>query len=356
VALMARIPDHPLIRAHCTRPPEWRRNPTTGEWVIMAPERAGKPDFNEPRPEAPPEPIEECPFCEGNERHTDPELLSFREAGTQPNGPGWRVRVVPNAYAAVKYPEPAAPAGVGDSFFQRASGVGRHELFIECPQHEINLTKLPVEQVREVVQAWRERLLDASRDPNLGYAQLFKNHGPDAGASVPHAHSQMIATPMIPVALHEELEFAQHYHHVHGGCVYCELLRREFVSRERVVFESTCFAVISAYAARQPFECWIVPKQHQSQLESISTAEADELGTVLWTLLGNLISVLDGPSYNLVFHSGPFHQASQPHYHWHVEVLPRLMQLAGYEWGTGAHVNPVLPEDAAAVLRETEIM
>lgn len=354
---MARVPDHPLIRSHCTQPPEWRRNPTTGEWVIMAPERSGKPDLNEPRPEPLP-PDEACPFCEGQEHNTASELLAFREAGTQPNGPGWRVRVVPNAYAAVRHYEPdlepAAQARENDGFYQRAHGFGRHELFIECPQHETNLANLPVEQVREVVQAWRQRLLDASRDPNLGYAQLFKNHGPDAGASVPHAHSQMIATPMIPIALHEELEFAQHYHHVHGGCVYCELLRRENASKERLVFETTGFAIISAYAARQPFECWIVPRQHQSQLESISTADADELGTVIWTLLRKLISVLEGPSYNLVFHSGPFHQASLPHYHWHVEVLPRLMQLAGYEWGTGAHVNPVLPEDAAAVLREIQ--
>lgn len=347
---MARIPDHPSIRAHVTQAPEWRRNPTTGEWVIMAPERSGKPDLNEPRPEPPPEPIEECPFCSGNERYTSDELLAFREPGTRPNQPGWRVRVIHNAYAAVKNTGNADPHG--DGFYQRANGFGRHELFIECPQHETNLASLSVEQIREVVQAWRERLLDASRDPNLGYAQLFKNHGPDAGASVPHAHSQMIATPMIPIAIHEELEFAQHYHHVHGGCVYCELLRREIAAKGRVVFETAAFVVISAYAARQPFECWIVPKSHQSQMELISPAEADEFGTVLWSLLQKLVAVLEGPSYNLVFHSGPFRQGSLPYYHWHVEVLPRMMQLAGFEWGTGAHVNPVLPEDAAAILRD----
>ena len=346
---MARIPDHPSIRAHCTQPSEWRRNPTTGEWVIVAPERSAKPDFNDPRIE-PTLPDEPCPFCVGEEHNTGPELLVFREPGSTPNGPGWRVRVVPNAYAAVKNTGSADPHG--DGFYLRANGVGRHELFIECPQHETNLARLPVEQVREVVQAWRERLLDASRDPNLKYAQLFKNHGPDAGASVPHAHSQMIATPMIPVALHEELEFAQHYHHVHGGCVYCELLRRENATGDRLIFQTGAFAVISAYAARQPFESWIVPKVHHSQMESISPIEADELGTVLWTLLRRMVAALEGPSYNLVFHGGPFHQAPLAHYHWHIEVLPRLMQLAGFEWGTGAHVNPVLPEDAATVLRD----
>ncbi len=349
---MARIPDHPSIRAHWTRPPEWRRNPTTGAWVIVSPERSAKPDLNEPRVD-PAAPAEPCPFCEGQEHNTTGELLAFREPDSPPNGPGWRVRVVPNAYAAVKNSGRADPHG--DGFYLRANGVGRHELFIECPQHETDLALLPVEQVREVVQAWRLRLIDAGRDPELKYAQLFKNHGPDAGASVPHAHSQMIATPMIPVALHKELEFAQHYHHVHGGCVYCELLRREKAAGERLIFETDGFAVISAYASRQPFETWVVPKSHHSQMESISAREADELGSVLWTLLRKMVTALEGPSYNLVFHSGPFHEAP-PHYHWHIEVLPRLMQLAGFEWGTGAHVNPVLPEDAAAVLRETDIL
>ena len=347
---MARIPDHPSIRAHCTRPSEWRQNPTTGDWVVIAPVRSAKPDLNEPKPE-PPAATEDCPFCAGQEHQTSEELLAFRETGLLANGPSWRVRVVPNAYAAVSHAGNADVEGQG--LFKRANGFGRHELFIECPHHETNLARLSVQQVREVVLAWRDRLIDASRSPELKYAQLFKNHGPDAGASVPHAHSQMIASPLIPAVLQKELDFAHHYFREHNRCIYCDLLLREKASGDRQVFETNEYSVISAYAARQPFETWIVPKLHHSQMESIARPEADALGTVLWTLLQVLVTALEEPSYNLVFHSGPFHQAPLPHYHWHVEVLPRMMQLAGYEWGTGAHVNPVLPEDAATVLRQT---
>src|SRR5262249_1931315 len=155
------------------------------------------------------------------------------------------------------------------------------ELFLECPRHETNLTRLDVEQVRRVVRVWRERLRDASQDPNLQYAQLFKNHGADAGASVAHAHSQMIATPMLPATARDELDFASRFQEEHNACVYCELLRREQIDGTRSIFESGGFAVCSAYAARQPFETWIVPKTHHSQFEMIVDADADELGSVL---------------------------------------------------------------------------
>ena len=348
---MARIPSHPKIASHFKHPPEWRQNPTTGEWVIMAPERAGRPMSSLRGPYSPAGADDSCPFCAGHEWRTPPELLAYRNEGREPNGPGWRVRVVPNSFAAVH--KHGNPAIQGDGFFLRADGVGRHELFIECPHHETNLAELPVEHIREVVQAWRDRLLDARRDPHLLYAQLFKNHGPDAGASVPHAHSQLIATPMVPITLREEIDFAERYFKMQGECIYCSLIHREKVEAIREVHETANYVAIAAYAARQPFETWIIPKRHHSQFELCHKEEADDLGTILWTLLKKMQNALDGPSYNLVFHSGPFHQAPLPYYHWHVEVLPRLTQLAGYEWGTGSHVNPILPEDAAAILYET---
>jgi UDPglucose--hexose-1-phosphate uridylyltransferase len=328
-------------------------NPVTGEWVIIAPERSARPILIATASTESSNPSESCPFCAGQEWQTPPELNAYREAHSTPNGPGWRVRVVPNSFAAVK-PE-LDPQPTDDGFYFRAAGSGRHELFVECPQHEANLAHLSVEHVRQVARMWRERLEEASRDPKLHYAQLFKNHGGDAGASVEHAHSQMIATPMIPAIVREEVRFAQEFFERHGECCYCELLRRERSDGSREVSESAGFAAFTAYAGRQPFETWIVPKTHASHLERITVVEADDLGGMLWTILRKLDAALDGPAYNLVFHTAPFHEPSLPYYHWHVEVLPRLTQLAGYEWGTGSHLNPVMPEDAAQVLRETVI-
>jgi UDPglucose--hexose-1-phosphate uridylyltransferase len=193
---------------------------------------------------------------------------------------------------------------------------------------------------------------DAASDSALKYAQLFKNHGPESGASVEHAHSQLIALPRLPVAIVKELSFAARFHEERGDCVYCELLRRERADGSRLVMDSDHFSVLAAYAARQPFELWVLPKAHQSQFELITPAEVVDLGTVLRTILRKMESALEDPSYNLVFHGGPLDEAPLPHYHWHIEILPRLTQLAGFEWGTGAYVSPVLPEDAALVLRE----
>jgi len=349
VALMARGEPHPAIVRSFTRPPEWRMNPATGEWVIVAPERSARPMMppEEPGPDQPPD---YCPFCEGHEAETPPELLAVRTPGSTPNGPGWLVRAIPNSFPAVRSSGAAEP--VSDGFYYRSNGVGRHELFIESAHHEKNLARLPVEQVQRVVQVWLARLREASRDPFLYYAQLFKNHGGDAGASVEHAHSQMIATPMIPIRMREELRYAAEYHQKHRRCVYCELLARELQAGERLVADVPGFQAFVAFAGRQPYESWILPTTHGCRMDRISAPEADQLGTLLSIVLRKMDTALGGPSYNLVFHSAPFHEAPSPSYHWHVEVLPRMTQLAGYEWGSGAHINPVRPEDAAEVLRD----
>lgn len=346
---MARQQPHPLIVEHSGRPPEWRMNPTTGAWVIIAPERSARPmiqkariskcQLNEP-----------CPFCAGNEHLTPPELLEIRAVDSGPDDEGWRVRVVPNSFAAVK--DVAASVPQGDGFYTSVGAIGRHELFIECPHHESNLGRLDCRQVQEVMHAWQERMRQACDDPQLKYAQIFKNHGADAGASVEHAHSQLIATPLIPVVIREELAYALQYFERQNACVYCELLRRENDAGARLVFETDTFLAFTAYAGRQPFETWLVPKKHQSRMDRIDSTEVDDLGAILWTVLRKLDAALDEPAFNLVLHTAPFHEPVQAYYHWHVEVLPRLTQLAGYEWGTGNHVNPILPEDAATVLRE----
>ncbi len=349
---MALVPKHPAIVRSYARPPEWRMNPVTGQWVIVAPERSARPMLLDVH-EDPPAADEPCPFCAGNEQLTPSEVQAIRAPESEPNKPGWRVRAVPNSYPAVK--PFGDPGPVSNGFFQRSNGVGRHELIIECPEHQSNLASLGVNHFCEVVQLWRDRMLAARNDPNLRYGQLFKNHGSDAGASVEHAHSQLIATPMIPRTVREELRFAAKFHEEHGTCCYCELLRRERADGSRSVVEAPGFDAFTAFAGRQPFETWIVPDVHRSEFELISTTEAEHLGQILWTVLRKLDTALEGPPFNLVFHTAPFHEPPLPYYHWHVEVVPRLTQLAGYEWGSGSHINPIMPEDAAIVPRESAV-
>lgn len=349
---MARLPPHPALSRSFTRPPEWRMNPATGKWVIVAPERSARPMM--PEMEAPPKnPTESCPFCEGAEAQTPVELFAIRAEESVADGPGWRVRAVPNSFPAVRLG--GSPEQVHDGFYNYSRGVGLHELIVECPHHETNLARLTVQQVRDVVQVWRLRVGHASGVPFLRYAQLFKNHGSDAGASVEHSHSQLIATPMIPITVRDELSFALQYQQQHDTCVYCALIHRELSDGKRAIADKSSFFAFAAYAGRQPFETWILPKKHESQFAHITADEANELGTILWTVLRKIDLALGGPAYNLVFHTAPFHDSDSSHYHWHVEVLPRLTQIAGYEWGSGAHINPVLPEDAAEVLRDSAI-
>ncbi len=358
---MGRIPQHPAIIASYQRPPEWRMNPVTGEWVIVAPQRSARPMMpDRPRVQQEQTAVEPCPFCEGNEERTPVEIEAFRKEGSLPNKPGWQVRTVLNSFPAVKtdqlqsihQSQGAAEANLRDNFFQCEAGIGRHELIIECPQHEANLARMKIEQVRAVVRMWRARMLEMGRDLTIKYAQLFKNHGGKAGASVEHAHSQIIATPKVPITICNELAFAGSYLENKGACVYCDLLRHERRCRVRFIAENPGFAAVAAYAGRHPFETWIVPTEHRSQFEQISVSEINDLATLLLEVLRKMDVALSGPAYNLVFHTSPFHLPGLGYYHWRLEILPRLTQMAGFEWGSGAHINPVTPEDAALVLRE----
>ena len=323
--------------------PEWRQNPITGAWVIIAPERGTRPSESPGSPAFPPL-FESCPFCAGHEQHTPPELFAVRAAGSHVNQPGWRVRVVPNRYPAVRDFAFAPEA-------DKHAGFGKHELVIESPHHDLELAHLLPGQVQDVVTAWRERLRALSHDDRLKYAHVFKNQGTAAGASVAHCHSQIIALPFVPPFLQQELDAGQTYHARHERCIFCDLLHAERAARSRIVWESPRYLAVVAYAGRQPYETWILPRQHQCRFETINAEETAELGTMLWQVLSKLQQVIDRLSYNVILHTAPFHEGPLPHFHWHLEVLPRISQAAGFEWGTGVYINIVRPEDAAERLR-----
>jgi UDPglucose--hexose-1-phosphate uridylyltransferase len=331
--------------------PELRKDPIVGRWVIIAPERAKRPIGlkNEPAPDG----GGFCPFCEGNELSTPNEILAYRERGTKPNEKGWRVRVVPNQYPALQIEGELNKRG--DGIYDKMNGIGAHEVIIECPFHEVSMANLSEEHLREILWVYHDRLVDLKKDPRLVYGMIFKNVGLIAGASLEHSHSQLIVTPIVPVNVREEMNGAQEFFDYRGRCIYCDLIYQEIAAEKRIVVDTPSFICFTPFASRFPFETWIVPKNHNSHYENIKKNELDELGTVLKTILMKLEIALDKPSYNYIIHTSPLDSQSLPHYHWHMEIIPRMTRVAGFEWGTGFYINPVPPEDAASYLRDVEV-
>jgi UDPglucose--hexose-1-phosphate uridylyltransferase len=330
--------------------PEFRRDPISGRWVVMAPERSRRPmalEGAEPRHRVGFE-ARICPFCSGREFETPHEVFAIREAGTAPDSPGWQLRVVPNMYPAVRAVEgPSVNAGL----FQSLPGFGQHEVVIESPEHVANPALLPDDLFRDVFIAYRERVKRFAADPALQYVSVFKNVGAEAGASLGHCHSQIVAMPLIPLEIERELGASLARFHETGRCAFCELIEAELAAKVRVVAETENLVAISAYAARFSHETWVLPKTHASRYEDVNNELAAELAGLMKRLVTALDRVLAEPAYNWYLHAAPLRSEDLPHYHWHFEVMPRTARPAGLEWGTGCFVNPVLPETAAEQLR-----
>jgi UDPglucose--hexose-1-phosphate uridylyltransferase len=328
--------------------PELRKDPVVGRWVIIATEREKRPsDFrSEPQPVR----SEFCPFCEGNEDKTPPEILAYRDRQSRTNQPGWRVRVVPNKFPALQIEGNLDKRG--DGIYDRMNGIGAHEVIIETPKHEITITALSPAHVEEVLWSYRDRLVDLKKDTRFVYGLVFKNVGSAAGASLEHTHSQLIVTPTVPIAVAEEMNGSETFYKFRGRCLFCDIIDQEISVRDRIVMDDPNFLAIEPYAPRFPFETWIIPKRHSSHFENIQRFEIEGLVNVLLTVLTRLEKALSNPSYNYIIHTSPFDRSELPYYHWHLEIIPRLTRVAGFEWGTGFYINPVPPERAAEFLRE----
>jgi UDPglucose--hexose-1-phosphate uridylyltransferase len=328
--------------------PELRRDPIVGRWVIIATERARRPvDVGRVR-EAPQGGL--CPFCPGQEDKTPREVhAAGRPAGAAPNGPGWKVRVVPNRFPAlmIEGDLDREPAGIYD----RMNGIGAHEVIIETPEHGRDLANLPDADVAEVLLAFKARILDLRNDLRFRYILLFKNYGALAGATLEHPHSQLIALPVTPRHVAEEIEGARRHFEHRERCIFCDIVMQERRDRARLVFENDGFVVFAPYAPRSPFETWVVPKRHESNFEAEPRERLGQCAAALRSTLKRMAVALGDPPYNFMVHSNPLRDASSPSYHWHVEVMPALTHVAGFEWGSGFHINPVPPEEAAEFLR-----
>ena len=330
--------------------PELRKDPIHGRWVIISTERSRRPSDFVPEERRPIGGF--CPLCEGNEDRTPPEIVAFRDNGTLPNTPGWTLRVVPNKFPALRIEGELDREGEG--IYDKMNGIGAHEVVIETPRHEETLITLPLKDVKNVLLAYRERIIDLRRDQRLRYVLVFKNHGVAAGASLEHSHSQIIALPIVPKRVSEEIEGAKTYFNYKDRCVFCDIIRQELQQKRRIITENKSFVSIAPFASRFPFETWILPKTHHPSFEYTESSQYEQAAQILSDTLQRMNRVLADPPYNYVIHTSSFPEVDAEHYHWHFEIMPKLTKVAGFEWGTGFYINPTPPEEAAEYMREVK--
>ncbi len=328
---------------------ELRKDPVTGRWVIISTDRRKRPsDFR--LESVTPGPSDSCPFCEGREQMTPRELLAHRN-GSAPNGPGWSLRVVPNQFPVLRVEGTLDRQGEG--LFDKMNGIGAHEVIIETPRHEETLATMAEGDVEQVLWAFRERVQDLKQDRRFRYIIIFKNYGTAAGAHLDHSHSQLIALPIVPREVRDEIDGARTHYTAKERCVFCDIVRQETQERRRVIAENADMVAVAPYAPRFPFETWILPRRHQAAFEDAPRHEYAALGRLIGDVLRRMNRTLRTPPYNLLIHSAPLHEAvAGDFYHWHVEIIPTLTSVAGFEWATGFYYNPTSPEEAAQVLRD----
>lgn len=330
--------------------PELRKDPITDRWVIISTERGKRPVFF--TEETPPPKAGMCPLCPGNENMTPPEVYAVRPDSALPNSPNWLLRVVPNKFPALRIEGGLNKEGIG--LYDKMNGIGAHEVIIETPSHRQTLSSMNTQEIQGVFVAYRERLLDLTKDKRFKYIMIFKNYGSIAGASLDHSHSQLIALPIVPKRVSEEINGGLQYFKYKDRCIFCDIIAQEKEDNVRVVMENEKFIALSPYAARFPFEVWILPKKHEPYF--VLHEKEDNyfaICEVLSVILKKYDKILNSPPYNYIIHTTPYGNGDMPHYHWHMEIIPRLTKMAGFEWGTGFYINPTPPEEATAYLKET---
>jgi len=326
---------------------ELRKDPILGRWVAVLKE-SRLPDMYE----IPQENKEtSCVLCPGREGETPREITAIREDGV------WLARVIPNFDPVFQIEGDLGRKGVG--MYDRMNSIGANEVIIEGPEHNKPPEDMGTEQMLRVIRLYRDRVADLERDPRLRYILVFKNSGKGAGAAYTHPHSEVVATPIIPKQIKEELDGAKQYYSYKERCVFCDIIREELRLGDRVIFETGGFIAFSPFAPKFPFEFWIMPRRHSCAFHEMGDAEIEDLSLMLSTMLKKMRRVLKEPPYNYVIHTAPNRVPRRNHwhtlgedFHWHIEVMPRLIRTSGFEWGSGFYVLTTSPEDAAKYLRE----
>ena len=327
---------------------EIRKDLVKNNWVAIAADMALKPhDF----------PINKrgietrgnklfCPFCEGNESSTPPEILAHRDKDSQANAPGWSIRVIPNKFSVFHLEGILEKTHSG--IYSNYNGVGRQEVIIETPNHGIDLHEFEQEQIALILKTVKQRYNDLSLDERIKYIQIYKNRGIFAGASQEHSHSQIIGLPFVPRWNSGLID----YYDKHGQCLLCAIVAQEKETGIRLVHETEHFLLICPYASRFSYETWVIPKQHCEHFGAVSEAEINDLAMVCRQYTGMMIKSLHNPAYNFVFNTAPVNMPYQPGFHWYMEITPRLLVTTGVDIATGIYMNPVAPELSAALFRE----
>lgn len=329
---------------------ELRQDPTTREWVILAPERAKRPQQKARKrpPVKLPEWDPSCPFCRGNESQTPEEV--FRIPTTSENS-NWEVRVVPNRFAALT-PGGDISRKRDGHFFHKMSGTGVHEVIIENPHHNASMALMTYEHVEKILVTYQERYNDLKRNRQLKFITIFKNHGWASGTSLVHPHSQLVGTPIMAPHYHRKFDVAHDYNADTGSCLYCDLLAQEIKDGKRIVAETREFAVFHPFASRVPFETWIIPREHSASFGLFPVEQLTDLARILKDTLFCLYEELNDPAFNLMVDTSTTEDEEDPYYHWHIRIVPRVSTLAGFEMGSGIYVNSSLPEETAISARQ----
>ena len=338
---------------------EIRKDYLLNRWVVIATERARRPtDFaKEERRQVK---TSTCPLCPGNEHMTPPAALVYLGNGknirktkdkSDNRHKNWLVRSIPNLYPAFSPPENKLTHDQTVETEDFKPAIGHHEVIVESPDHDEHPANARTQQLVYVINAYIDRLRELSTKPYVRYVSIFRNHGLEAGASLSHAHSQIIATPIVPTTVNEEIDAGKHFWTEHKKCIFCDIIRKERKG-PRFVFENPEFMVFTPYASVNPMEFWIAPKKHEPTLLNLSQTDVESLAETIKKSLHALKTLVNDPPYNYGFHLATDRKAGR-YYHWHLEVYPKLSTWAGFEKSTGMYINTVTPETAAESLRTT---
>lgn len=330
---------------------EIRQNMVTKEWVIIATERARRPEEFADWSQRPlladmPSWDPACPFCPGNEEGPELEVLRLPESGP------WKLRVVKNKYPALRLEGDRKRSF--DGVNRWISGVGYHEVVVETPLHNKPMAHQSVEEIWRTLLAFQMRGTAMAQDRRVEHIIYFKNHGPRAGTSLMHPHCQIIGLPVMPYDVRSRANEARRYFDDMGNCAYCAMLQDEVTRKERVVVENGGFVAFLPYAAFSPFHMWLMPREHVSSFLAVSEDVLRDLADILRTILRRLYYGLNDPDYNIVVRSAPVKEWHYDYLHWYVTIVPRVTQSAGFELGSGMFINTALPEESASFLRGVE--
>lgn len=324
---------------------EIRKDPIVDRWIITLDDKYFAPSFTSSIPSNLPQNDNSCPFCPGNESKIGKIIYEVKNENNE-----WKVRVVPNNRPYLTVEKQLKRQGKG--IFDVISGTGANEVIIESPLHNVDIDNLNVQDITYLIKTYIERILDLRKDKRFEYIIIFKNRGPEAGGKLLHPYSQLIALPVVPKRISEEIASSAKYYELKNRCIFCDIIDNELSFNERIVKETENYIVIAPFASRVSFELWILPKFHLSHFFNITNEQIYELSTVLKDTIYRLNKSLNRPSYNYMIHTAPIKLDEIPYYHWHIEIMPRIKSTEGFEWGTGFYINPTLPEDIVKFLKK----